>query len=146
VLHVKVDYAVCEKLCVPAKGEASLTLTGAASANDALLDAAEVLVPKQVPAAELGLTARRVNDAAKPLVAVDLKATAGEPVEIFVEGPTAEWALPIPKPAQGAPPGHLQFGFELDGLPPGVSAKGSFDLTFTVVKGGKAYEARTHLD
>jgi len=146
VLRVTVDYAVCEKLCVPAKGAASLSLTGAASANDALLDAAEALVPKQVPAAELGLTARRVNDAAKPLVAVDLKAAAGEPVEIFVEGPTAEWALPIPKPAQGAPPGHQQFGFELDGLPPGVSPKGSFELTFTVVKGGKAYEARTHLD
>jgi DsbC/DsbD-like thiol-disulfide interchange protein len=76
VLHVKVDYAACEKLCVPAKGEAGLTLTGAKTDNDTMLDAAAARVPTPVSAAELGLTARRVNDAAKPLVAVDLKAAA----------------------------------------------------------------------
>jgi hypothetical protein len=77
---------------------------------------------------------------------VDLKTPAGTPVDIFVEGPTPEWALPIPKPAPGAPDGHRQFGFELDGLPPGVDPKGQFDLTFTVVEGGRAIEVATHLD
>jgi hypothetical protein len=65
---------------------------------------------------------------------------------MFVEGPTAEWALPIPKAAPGAPAGHQHFGFELDGLPPGVNPKGSFDLTFTIVRGGRASEVKTHLD
>ena len=49
-------------------------------------------------------------------------------------------------PAPGAPTGHRHFAFDLDGLPPGVSPKGSFDLTFTVVEGGRAMEVTTHLD
>ena len=65
---------------------------------------------------------------------------------LFVEGPTPEWALPIPKPAQGAPAGRRHFGFELDGLPPGVDPKGPFELTFTVVEGDRAIEVKTHLD
>ncbi len=42
--------------------------------------------------------------------------------------------------------GLRRFGFALDGLPPGVSPKGPFDLTFTVIAGGKAYETTAHLD
>jgi len=143
-LKLNIDYAVCEKMCVPAEGKAELTLAPGASAQDADLRRAEAQVPKEITAAEIGLTARRINDARKPLVAVDLK--AGKPVVMFVEGPTPEWALPIPKPAQDAPPGHRQFGFKLDGLPPGVSPKGQFELTFTIVEGGSAYEVKTHLD
>jgi DsbC/DsbD-like thiol-disulfide interchange protein len=145
-LALKLDYAVCEKLCVPAQGSASLTLAAGGSAQDTLLRDAEARVPQKVSAAQAGLAVRRVNNAAKPLVMVDLKTPAGTPVDIFVEGPTPEWALPIPKPAPGAPDGHRQFGFELDGLPPGVDPKGQFDLTFTVVEGGRAIEVATHLD
>jgi DsbC/DsbD-like thiol-disulfide interchange protein len=145
-LHVKLDYAICEKLCVPAQGSAELTLGAGASAQDAALSAAEARVPTPVTAEQAGLTVHRVNNAAKPLVMVDLKAPAGKPVELFVEGPTAEWALPIPKPAPGAAPGHRQFGFELDGLPPGVDPKGHFDLTFTVVEGTRAREIKSRLD
>ena len=145
-LHMKIDYAVCNKLCVPAEGQADLTLDGGDSAQDAALKAAEARVPTPVPPAALGLSLRRANDAAKPLIAVDLKAPAGVPVQVFVEGPTAEWALPVPRPALGAPAGHRHFSFMLDGLPPGVSPKGPFDLTVTVVEGDKAYETTAHLD
>jgi DsbC/DsbD-like thiol-disulfide interchange protein len=145
-LRVKLDYAICAKLCVPAQGSAELTLGAGASAQDATLAAAEARVPTQVSAAQAGLTVHRANNAAKPLVMVDLKASGGAPVELFVEGPTPEWALPIPKPAPGAPAGHRQFGFDLDGLPPGVDPKGHFELTFTVVEGEHAIEVKTHLD
>src|SRR6185312_15223237 len=104
---------------------------------------AEKRVPKQIPADHAGLTVHRASQADRPLVIVDLKADAGAPVELFVEGPTAEWALPIPKPAAGAQPGHRQFSFELDGLPPGVDPKGHFELTFTIVEGEQAYEVKT---
>ena len=146
ILRLKLDYAVCEKLCIPAEGRAELPLAAGPSANDILLVAAEAKVPIPVSAADLELTTRRVNDAAKPLVAVDLKTPSGKPATIFVEGPSAEWALPIPKPAQGAPAGRQHFGFELDGLPPGVNPKAAFELTFTVVEGGRAVEIKTHLD
>jgi len=146
-LHMKVDYAVCEKLCVPAEGSARLTLTsGEMSTHDAALAAAEAHVPAALQARQIGLTARRVNNAAKPLVAVDFEAPAGQSAQLFVEGPSPEWALPIPEPAQGAPPGHAHFGFQLDGLPPGVDPKGNFELTFTIVSGERAVEVKTHLD
>ena len=145
-LRVTLDYAICEKLCVPAQGSAKLALAPGGNALDSILSTAEARVPKPVSAAQAGLTVRRVNDAAKPLVMVGLKAPSGAPVQLFVEGPTPEWALPIPKPAPGAPAGHRQFGFELDGLPPGVDPKGHFDLTFTVVEGERALEVKSHLD
>ncbi|MGB9042313.1 MAG: protein-disulfide reductase DsbD domain-containing protein [Pseudolabrys sp.] len=145
-LRVKIDYAVCEKLCVPAEGRAELTLVAADSTQDLALAAAEARVPKQVTTAQLGLTARRVTNGTKSLVYVDLGAPAGNPVELFVEGPTPQWALPIPKPMQGAPTGRARFSFELDGLPPGVDPKGRFDLTFTVVTGERSAEVKTHLD
>jgi DsbC/DsbD-like thiol-disulfide interchange protein len=146
-LRAKVDYAVCEKLCVPVEAKVELTIPSAGGGDNPALDAAEARVPRPITAAEAGLTARRANDdKRKPLVFVDLAAPTAEPVELFVEGPSPEWALPIPKPAQGAPPGHRHFGFELDGLPPGVDPKGSFDLTFTIVRGGHATEVKTHLD
>jgi DsbC/DsbD-like thiol-disulfide interchange protein len=146
MLRVKIDYAVCEKLCVPVEASAELILAGGASEANETLTAAEARVPKKIPAADIGLTARRVNNAVKPLVMVDLTAPSDRSVNLFVEGPTAEWALPIPSPAQGAPTGHRHFSFELDGLPPGVDPKGHFDLTFTVVEDGKAREVKTHLD
>ncbi|MGB8432082.1 MAG: protein-disulfide reductase DsbD domain-containing protein [Pseudolabrys sp.] len=145
-LRLKADYAVCEKLCVPAEGRAELTLTPGDSSQDSALAAAEARVPKQVTAAQLGLTVRRTNDGTKPLVAVDLGAPAGNPIDLFVEGPTPQWALPIPKRSQIAPAGRAQFSFELDGLPPGVDPKGQVDLTFTVVTGERAVEVKTHLD
>ena len=146
-LKLKIDYAVCDKLCVPAEGSAALTLAPGTTSEDAAVKAAEARVPKRVSDATAGLTAKRVAGGAKPLVMVDLPAPANVPVSVFVEGPSAEWALPIPKPAQGAPAGHRHFSFQLDGLPPGVDPnKGPFDLTFTVVEGQKAYEVTTRLD
>ena len=145
-LRLKLEYAVCEKLCIPAEGRAEMTLDDGDSTREAELAAAEARVPTPATAAEIGLTARRVNSGLKPLVFVDLAAAADKPVALFVEGPSKEWALPIPQPAQGAPAGRRHFGFELDGLPPGTDPKAAFELTFTVVEGDRAREVKTHLD
>jgi DsbC/DsbD-like thiol-disulfide interchange protein len=145
-LRAKVDYAVCEKLCVPAEGRADLMLVTGDSKHNPVLTTAETRVPKRVTAAQLGLTAKRVNTGTKPSVIVELGAPTGKPVELFVEGPTPQWALPIPKPVKSAPAGRAQFSFDLDGLPPGVDPKGQLDLTFTVVTGDRAVETKTHLD
>ena len=44
-LRLKLDYAVCEMLCVPAEGKAELTLSGGPSSHDAALAAAEARLP-----------------------------------------------------------------------------------------------------
>ena len=46
MLRLKLDYAVCEKLCVPAEAKLELALTGAEKADDATVGAAEARVPK----------------------------------------------------------------------------------------------------
>ena len=52
-LHLDMTYAVCNKICVPAHGEAVLRLEpGAAGAPSAIVDAAVADVPKPIPAAE----------------------------------------------------------------------------------------------
>lgn len=142
-LRAKIDYAVCEKLCVPAEARAELPLAG--GSDNAALSTAEARVPRPMSAAEAGLSVRRAEGSTrKPSVLVEL--AASQPVEIYVEGPSADWALPIPKPTQGTSAGRQQFGFELDGLPAGIDPKSSVDLTFTVIGGGRASEIKTRLD
>jgi DsbC/DsbD-like thiol-disulfide interchange protein len=148
-LDLKLDYAVCEKLCVPSEAKLQLMMTGAESANDAAVGAAEALVPVAAAIGSSGTPAiravRREPGTGKPRVVVDVAAPAGAPVVLFAEGPTPQWALPLPEPVTGAPAGQQRFAFELDGLPPGEKADGA-SLRLTAVAGGKAVEVGFRLD
>jgi DsbC/DsbD-like thiol-disulfide interchange protein len=152
MLRLKLDYAVCEKLCVPAEGQAELTLASKDSAGkdalaNAALTAAVARVPKQVAlgaAAPLAIRAVKQERDAKRVI-VDVAAPAGVPLALFAEGPTAEWALPVPMAIDGAPPGQQRFAFELDGAPPGAKYEGAA-ITLTAVAGAQAIEVVTRLD
>jgi len=148
-LGLKIDYAVCEKLCVPAKANLELLLTGEASAQEAELGAAEARVPKPAAIGDAGMpgikAVRRDQGAGKPRVLVDVAAPAGETVTLLAEGPTAQWALPLPEPVAGAPPGSQRFAFELDGLPPGEKPSGAM-LRLTAIAGERAVEVAFRLD
>jgi DsbC/DsbD-like thiol-disulfide interchange protein len=148
-LRLKLNYAVCEKLCIPAEANLELALTGAASSNDTSLDAAEARVPKAVQVGNPGTPAivavHRQEISGKPKIVVDVAAPSGAPVTLFAEGPTQEWALPLPEPIAGAPAGQRRFAFELDGLPPGGTASGA-TLRLTAVSGDRAVEALFRLD
>jgi DsbC/DsbD-like thiol-disulfide interchange protein len=158
VLRLAIDYAICERLCIPAKASASLEVSRAATASNAALAAAEALVPRPVPFGDpgpLALRAMRQEGGAKPRVIVEVAAPtgagAGAPLDLFVEGPTPDWALPLPEPIDGGPGwlpglgGLRRFAFEIDGVPPGASAAGA-QLRFTLVAGDKAIEATATLD
>lgn len=148
-LNLKLSYAVCEKLCVPAEANLQLALTGAESSNETSVGAAEARVPKPVAVGGDGTLAIRAvhqeQRAGKPRVIVDIAGPAGASAVLFAEGPTAQWALPLPAPVTGAPAGLQRFSFELDGLPPGTKASGA-TLRLTAVSGGKAIEAAFRLD
>ncbi|HEU5274325.1 MAG TPA: protein-disulfide reductase DsbD domain-containing protein [Xanthobacteraceae bacterium] len=147
-LHLNLDYAVCEKLCVPAEGSAELALDGAASRFADALAAAEATVPKPArigDAAPLAVrSVHREGDGAHPHIVVDVVAPPG-PVDLFAEGPTPEWALPLPEPTQAAKDGSRRFIFVLDGLPPGASPHGAA-LKLTLVAGANAVEVPAPLD
>ena len=70
-------------------------------------------------------------------------APEGASVELFVEGPTPEWSLPLREPS-GPGAGTQRFTFDLDGVPPGANADGA-PLTFTVVSPDGAIEVVTSL-
>lgn len=152
-LRLKLDYAICEKLCVPATAQAELMLSGAPSAQDAALAGAEALVPKQLAlgqAATQGgaLAVRAVRREAggdHARVVVDIAAPRDITLEVFAEGPTPDWALPVPAPVAGAPEGLQRFAFDLDGAPPGVGYQGAL-ITLTVAGGDQAIEVPFRLE
>jgi DsbC/DsbD-like thiol-disulfide interchange protein len=147
-LRLKLDYAVCEKLCVPAEGKAELMVKDGSS-PDAALATALAKVPKQVALGEgspLAIRAvRRESDGSRSRVVVDVAAPAGTDVALFAEGPAPEWALPVPMAVTGAPAGLRRFAFELDGAPPGAKYDGAA-ITLTAVAGEHAIEVTTRLD
>jgi DsbC/DsbD-like thiol-disulfide interchange protein len=148
-LRLKLDYAICEKLCIPVNAEIALALSGRAGAHEARLAAAEAAVPRAAGTGqegEVSILAVRHDTAASPArVLVDVKAPPGATPELFAEGPSPAWSLPVPQPVEGAPEGAQRFAFALDGLPPGASAKGA-DLTLTAAAAGRAVETRFRLD
>ena len=148
-LRLKLDYAVCEKLCVPAEGKAELVLAGGRAREDAALAAAEARVPRKVSLGEGSPLAiksvRRDDGAGRPRVIVDLAAPAGSEVVLFAEGPAPDWALPVPAAVAGAPAGLQRFAFDLDGAPPGAKYKGA-PITLTAHAGDAAIEVVIRLD
>ncbi len=149
LVNLKFAYAVCGNLCEPAEANLHLSLSGK-SAEDPVLEQAEARVPRHVALGEgrdkglAVLSAHREPGDAHERVEVEVAAPAGARVDLFVEGPTSEWSLPLPEP-QGADGTVHSFVFDLDGLPPGAKAEGAM-LTFTAVSGADAIEVPVRLD
>ncbi len=144
-LRASISYAVCETLCIPVEAQAELAFNNVASTQDAALFAALDTVPKPAIVGDSNpLTIRNVKRDGASRVVVDVAAPDGALAHLFVEGPTPDWALPIPKLNADAPPGLRQFWFDLDGLPPGAKPDGAA-LKFTLVGGDKAYEFNVNL-
>ena len=148
-LRLKLDYAVCETLCVPAEGKAELTLSGGASSHDAALAAAEARLPHKAALGEGAALAiksvRREGAGARARILVDVAAPPAATIALFAEGPTPEWALPVPVAVDGAPKGLQRFAFDLDGAPPGATYDGAA-IALTAVADDVAIEVVTRLD
>jgi DsbC/DsbD-like thiol-disulfide interchange protein len=139
-LRASISYAVCEKICIPVEAKADLAFVSVASTEDSALFAALDTVPKPVNIGDPNpLTIRDVKRDGKSNVVVDVATPDTRALNLYVEGPTMDWALPIPTPAEQSPPGLKRFTFALEGLPPGAKADGA-PLKFTLVGGDKAYE------
>jgi len=108
---------------------------------------AKVLLPKAYLRYRLTgeLTIRDVRREGKSGVVVDVVSPESQQISLFVEGPTPDWALPVPKPGEHNPPGVKRFSFELDGVPPGVSPEGAA-LKLTLVGSERAYEFNINLN
>jgi DsbC/DsbD-like thiol-disulfide interchange protein len=144
-LRADVNYAVCAKLCIPVEANAELPFTSVASTEDSALFAALDTVPKPANVGDPNpLTIRDVKRE-KSTVLVDVVSPGDKDVSLFVEGPTPDWGLPVPKLLEHGPPGVKRFAFDLDGVPPGVSPAGAA-LKLTLVGGDRSYEFNINLD
>src|ERR1700692_4568352 len=145
-LRADISYAVCEKICIPIEANAELAFASVASTEDSVLFAALDTVPKPASVGDPNpLTIRDVKREGKSTVLVDVVAPDARTVNLFVEGPTPDWALPAPKLLQPSPPGVKRFAFELDGAPPGTNPDGAA-LKLTLVGGDRSYEFNINLD
>jgi len=145
-LRADINYAVCEKLCIPVDANAELTFSSVASTEDSALFAALDTVPKPANVGDPNpLTIRDVKREGKSEVLVDVVTPDDRAVNLFVEGPTPDWGLPVPKLAGQNPPGVKRFSFQLDGVPPGVNPDGAA-LKLTLVGGERSYEFNINLN
>jgi DsbC/DsbD-like thiol-disulfide interchange protein len=145
-LRADINYAVCEKLCIPVEANAELTFSSVASTEDSALFAALDTVPKPARVGDPNpLTIRDVKRDGKSAVLVDVATSDAKDVNLFVEGPTPDWSLPVPKLLDHSPPGIRRFAFALDGLPPGTNPDGAA-LKLTLVGADRAYEFNVNLE
>jgi DsbC/DsbD-like thiol-disulfide interchange protein len=143
-LRATIDYAICEKLCLPVGASLELGFVDAVSAMDGELATALNAVPQptEVGAGSFGIRAVK-RDGNR--VVVDVEKPQSAHVELFVEGPTPGWSLPEPKPDDHAPAGLTRFAFNLEGMPSGAKAEGAA-LKFTLVSREGAYEYNVNLN
>ena len=145
-LRAEINYAVCEKLCIPVEANAELAFNGVASTEDSALFAALDTVPKPANVGDPNpLTIRDVKREGKSEVLVDVVTPDDRVVNLFVEGPTPDWGLPVPKLVEHSQPGVKRFSFQLDGVPPGVNPDGAA-LKLTLVGGDRSYEFNINLN
>ena len=145
-LRAEISYAVCEKLCIPVEATTELTFASVASTEDNVLFAALDTVPKPASVGDPNpLTIRDVKREGKSMILVDVLSPDARTVNLFVEGPTPDWGLPVPKLLAQGPPGVKRFAFELDGVPPGINPEGAA-LKLTLVGGDRSYEFNINLD
>lgn len=142
-LKLNLDFAVCGKICQPANAVLDLALPpGGSGAPSPALTQALVSVPRPVAlgaAGEPGIATavlRRDKDGASIVVEAQV-AGSGSP-DLFVEGPSEDWALPLPEREAGAD-GRTTFVLPVDGVPTGADVAGA-RLRFTLVDGDRAIE------
>ncbi|CAM5190806.1 hypothetical protein ARD30_07230 [Bosea thiooxidans] len=146
---LKLDYAVCEKICIPAQGEASLWLEpGVTTVTSARLESFEARVPlpaKPGPHKEKAA----IVDAGLDDTVVDpgLKLVLQPPPEgriedIFVEGP-GMWSFGKSR-LTPQPDGTVLAQIRIDERP--KSAAGPIPLIFTIRGTPKPVETRLELD
>src|SRR6202035_671720 len=112
-LRAEINYAVCDKLCIPVEAAAELPFPSVASTEDSALLAALDTVPKPANVGDPNpLTIRDVKREGKSSVLVDVISPDDRVVNLFVEGPTPDWGLPVPKLLEHGPPGVRRFTFE----------------------------------
>jgi DsbC/DsbD-like thiol-disulfide interchange protein len=143
-LRLKVDFGICEKICIPASAEMALEIVPGSGASLPALDKAEARVPVQAglgaPGA-LRIAAAKIERGKKPSLVVDVEVPPGKAADLFAEDTANSWSPPLPK-RQSSKDGRVRFAIALDDA--GASPPKS--LRLTLVAGEESIEAVAPLD
>ncbi|MEI8145188.1 MAG: protein-disulfide reductase DsbD domain-containing protein [Alphaproteobacteria bacterium] len=142
LLALAMDYAVCDTMCIPAKGAARLALLPGASPPPVIATLFQnhaTRVPT-LNARGFGLELTAV-DRSGPHPRITLVATvpAETGVDLFAEGPDPTWNLPLPDALDQAGP-MRRFSLVLEGAPRGIDPL-EHRITYTLTAGDHAFES-----
>lgn len=152
VLELRLDYAVCEQVCIPAHAEPRLALgSGRLSTPQAArIDEAMAEVPASAALSDTALPGIRSIRAAPDGGILVLEAQVPDTrglVDIFAEGPDG-WAFsaPLAIGTEAIAGGHrVTYRIKVDARPDGGSLA-ALPVTLTMVAGDAALEVATRLD
>jgi DsbC/DsbD-like thiol-disulfide interchange protein len=123
LLKLKLDFATCEKLCIPAEANLSLAFSAKDTAEP-LLAGAEKLIPVRVtqkdsPPLQVAILEAKVERGKQPdgkdsRVIVKVLVSASDKPDLFAEGPDETWTLALPEIIKNEA-GHATFAIPLDG-------------------------------
>jgi DsbC/DsbD-like thiol-disulfide interchange protein len=145
-LRLKIDFGVCDKICIPASAKVAIDIPPGSGKSHALLDAAEAHVPSVGKSgnAAPAVIAAKLEPGSPLRAAIEIAVTPGKPFDLFAEGPTDDWALPLPK-LVGQKDGRAHFSLPLEGAPSGTGPTPA-KLRLTIVSGSEAIESLVPLD
>ena len=132
-LKLKFDYAVCEKLCLPAKADLTLTLPqGGASPYADEIAAAATTVPR---ASDLGAVGGALEATGTDAWRLCVRDERGPARDLFIEAPEGWW---FATKAATAADGRACFALELQQKPDGAALP--VDVRATLTGGAASHE------
>lgn len=151
-LVLTVQIGLCRDICVPLEAKPVLRIDPAAPAEPSVaaqIAAARARLPVPATAAMVPRIVRLSRDdgAFPPVITVEAMVPAGaspSDTDLFVEGPSSAWTLPVPEPI-GTSGNPRLWRFALDGQPSGADTT-TTRLRFTLTAGGRAVEQTIGLD
>ena len=110
-LRADINYAVCDKLCIPveANSRTRLRQRGQHRGWRAVRSARHRAEARQYRRSQSAHHPRRQARRQDRTCWSTSPRPAGKDVSLFVEGPTPDWALPVPKLVEHSPPGVKRF-------------------------------------
>jgi DsbC/DsbD-like thiol-disulfide interchange protein len=115
---------------------------GAAPSSDTLV-AAEAALPSHAALGASGAVGIDTVTLESKAVRIEARVAGAEKVDLFVEGPNDDWALPLPT-LKHVKDGRAEFLMPVDGVPKGASIAG-VPLRFTLIDGNRAVEVEAPL-
>ena len=146
-LRLRIDFGVCDKICIPASAKVAIDIPPGSGKRQPALDAAEALVPSTAKLAGDALPrviAAKLEPGKPPRALIEVAVTPGKPFDLFAEGPSGDWALPLPKLIEHKD-GRARFAIPIEGAPSGASPRPA-KVRLTLVSGSKAVESLVPLD